>query len=177
MLPKYVEEFCVAVVPVGSRVVCKPPPMDTDIDFLCLLEEYDDLSVLADKLDLDGWDVGGSGDSMSGFESWKKEINGEIYNLILTADEPFFNDFMKATMLCQLENALDKKRRIAIFDEVFGKKKKKSKLHSLNLSQASLEGVIHSYNTNNWTTFQGVTLYDDILPTTGTGLNPYYDNN
>ncbi len=36
-LLEYLKKTCVLIEPVGSRVTCNPPPMDTDEDWLCLM--------------------------------------------------------------------------------------------------------------------------------------------
>lgn len=139
-LPDDIEDMCVACVPVGSRVTCNPPPKDTDQDILCLLEDEDALIAFEGWLEKRQWEFEGEkyGTLNSEFTSWRKDVivqpgdgngnGGQVdeYNLILTHREVWFDKFLKATVECKKANALTKKERIAIFDEVMGTKKKKS---------------------------------------------------
>ena len=67
-----------------------------------------------DDLMSGGWTLGGSGDQDDEFESW---TIGDI-NLILTADEDFYNRFVAATTVCARLNVLNKEDRKAIFRAV-----------------------------------------------------------
>lgn len=122
------DEFMDVIVPVGSQVTCNPPPPleGSDIDFLCLVPDIDAFCDLEDELDLSEWKYcSGEGyDKMHGdFNAWRKEIDGKDYNLILTTNKEFFDDFMDATKSCKAMNLLDKKARCAEFDRVFAENK------------------------------------------------------
>jgi hypothetical protein len=104
------------VVPVGSRVICNPPPTDTDADYLCLvvLGGAEDAQV---ALRSAGYVNGGSDDPLAlllepekEFTSYKK---GEI-NLIVTESPEFFRRFLAATVVSTRLNLLKKDDRIAL---------------------------------------------------------------
>lgn len=114
----------------GSRVTCRPAPTDTDQDVIVLVRQIESSAckvpmpeqtkALAEfgkmrfALLAEGWVYGGSGDQDDEFESW---TNGDI-NLILTADEDFYNRFVAATTVCARLNLLDKDDRKAMFRAV-----------------------------------------------------------
>lgn len=132
MLPneieKLSEEFMEVIVPVGSQVTCNPPPPldNSDIDFLCLCNDVEAMLELEDELELSEWKYcSGEGyEQMPGdFNAWRKDIDGKNYNLILTTNNQFFDDFMDATKSCKALNLLDKKARCAEFARVFAENK------------------------------------------------------
>lgn len=102
----------ISMYPTGSRFTCNPPVMDTDIDYLILVErdsyEFDDylekLGFVTNYLDY----------PMQEFRSWKKE---EL-NYIITDDVVFYDNMKKATQLAKKLNLLDKQQRIDCFDYV-----------------------------------------------------------
>lgn len=114
----------------GSRVTCRPAPTDTDQDVIVLVRHIEssackvpmpdqtealaELGAMCGALARDSWTYGGSGDQDDDFESWTK---GDI-NLILTADEAFYNRFVAATTVCARLNLLDKDDRKALFRSV-----------------------------------------------------------
>lgn len=55
MLPNYLEDLCETWEPVGSRVTCNPPPMDTDQDILVLLTK-EQWPVFLEELELNKWE-------------------------------------------------------------------------------------------------------------------------
>lgn len=107
--------------PVGSRVTCDPPPMNTDYDVLVLVSEKDKRHMDEYALPL-GYVKGGSIDATinypatphSRFISYRK---GDT-NLIVTSDVEFFNRFMAATKVAKQLNLLKKSDRIALFQAV-----------------------------------------------------------
>ncbi len=52
-------EYCVEILPTGSRVICDPAPKDTDEDFLLLVDKSV-LKPLEERLEKEGFKVGGS---------------------------------------------------------------------------------------------------------------------
>lgn len=112
----------------GSRVTCNPAPTDTDQDVIVLVkdiaatvsrgflvntcDEYTE--TVARPLYEAGFMVGGSGSGDDEFESWSR---GDI-NLILTADEEFYERFVAATTVARRLNILDKEDRKALFRAV-----------------------------------------------------------
>jgi hypothetical protein len=105
---------------VGSRVTCQPPPMDTDADWLVLVEPGNLTKFINTLLD-EGYELGGShpGNEVclpaeSGFSSFKKGI----VNIILTEDLVFYTKFLAATHLAARFNLLKKEDRVALFQAV-----------------------------------------------------------
>lgn len=122
-LPEWIVLSCKKIEPVGSRIVCNPPPTDTDQDWLCLLHKNINQSDFLGVLQGQGWQIGGS---MPLGSDWTSVRLGED-NLILTKSIIYFDGFMKATAICKEKNLLDKKDRIAVFDKILGKQKKETK--------------------------------------------------
>ncbi len=105
------DEFMDCMTPVGSQITCNPPPPleDSDIDLLCFLPDVDTFCELEDELDLSEWKycAGEGYDEMKGdFNAWRKDIDGKNYNLIITTNSKFFEDFMDATKSCKQKNLL-----------------------------------------------------------------------
>lgn len=128
---KFVENYCTKIFKTGSRVICDPPPTDTDEDYILLIPVAE-LGPLATHLLIEGYTKGGSLESFEGspyllpeheynsdgsvkteglFQSWKK---GEL-NIILTANEQYFDDFIRATFLARALNLTDKEDRVTLF--------------------------------------------------------------
>lgn len=126
MLPDYLEDICEKWALVGSRVVCNPPPTDTDQDILVLVNR-DNLSLMMSELRANRWIEQGGYGTMTDFDSWKKVEGGELLNIILTYKEDWFDLFMQATEICRENNYLKKEDRIKCFDKVMGREEKKSK--------------------------------------------------
>lgn len=124
-LPDCIEDFCIACVPVGSRVTCSPPPTDTDQDVLCLVEE-DLASDLYEWLEQHDWELEGDYGTLTDFDSYRKTYEDTEYNLILTTDTNWFDCFMDATLECKAKNVMTKSGRIDVFSKHMPKKEKKS---------------------------------------------------
>jgi hypothetical protein len=108
------------IIPVGSRVTCNPAPTNTDADYLVLVKNAYEFR---DLVFSEGWALGGSmvlDDANSpvlpddGFSSYTKYD----VNLIVTADETFFNKFILATHVAKSLNLLDKAHRICLFQAI-----------------------------------------------------------
>lgn len=121
-IPDNIEDFCIACVPVGSRVTCNPPPTDTDQDILCLVEP-ELAQALREWLDQKGWELEGEYGNLSDFDSYRGDVDGTEYNLILTESPDWFDKFMDATFECKKLNVMEKANRIAVFEKHMGKKK------------------------------------------------------
>lgn len=127
--PDDIDEWAVAVVPVGSRVTCNPPPVGTDQDLLVLIDEGEDiLSGFEQKLSDWDWEYESEkyADTATEFDSWRKTVDGTEFNIILTQDSKWFDTFLDATFSCKEKNLLTKEGRIEEFEKFFGKKEKKS---------------------------------------------------
>ena len=118
-LPQWIVLSCVKIEPTGSRVICNPPPTDTDQDWLCLLPEAMDLNEFVDVLEEDGWKIDGLYP-----DSWFYSVREGEDNLLLTKDRSYFDKFMEATKLAKEQNLLDKDARIKLFNSILPKKKK-----------------------------------------------------
>jgi len=106
------------VDPTGSRYICDPPPMNTDLDVICLVKgshsKYipflKEMGFTHTSLD--------EPEKYEGIESYIDCYRfGEI-NLILIKDNEFYLNFLLATELCKSLNVLDKNKRIEIFQNI-----------------------------------------------------------
>lgn len=119
-LPSVIKDKCVRFEPVGSRVTCDPPPLDTDQDYLVLVDEEDAEAVFS-LLSTIGYALDGSdpGDAFNvADEGCFQSYSYSDVNLIITADESFFGRFMAASSVAKRLNLLDKADRIALFQAV-----------------------------------------------------------
>lgn len=105
---------------VGSRVTCNPPPIDTDCDWLVLIDRERETEFM-EALSTDQWELGGSlPDEMNEtppsdrFMSFTK---GED-NIIMTNSSIFYRRFMAATSVAKRLNLMNKDDRIALFQAV-----------------------------------------------------------
>lgn len=120
MKHKDIQQFVIAIFPSGSRVICNPPPTDTDEDFVVLckpsvcafdiLEHLEGLGYTTSSGKDEYADMGDF-DNHEGFMSFKK---GEI-NYILTQSVEMYEGFMLATVEATEKNLLDKGERIKVF--------------------------------------------------------------
>lgn len=110
--------FALAWFQTGSSVTCDPPVLDTDKDYVIIVDEDKLGEILLSLLD-DGY----SYDSTikypgTDFTSLRK---GNI-NLIMTSSWDFYNKFQLATNLCKKLNVKMKHNRVAIFQAIlYGK--------------------------------------------------------
>lgn len=113
----------------GSRVICDPPVMDTDVDYLVLVDDldvagaffhaYDWHNCLENWLDKEDKDKGAmdaSGYAVelecgARFQAWRQ---GEV-NVILTDDETLHMRSVAATLLAKQLNLQSKEERIKLF--------------------------------------------------------------
>ncbi len=123
-------QMALNVLHTGSRVICNPPPTNTDDDYLLLLD-IRSVSTLERELQRNNFTLGGSfkfhklnplvefpdlyctGNNKSSiFHSWK---NDDL-NLILTCSLEYYTNFAKATLLAKEMNLTDKEKRIQLFE-------------------------------------------------------------
>ena len=108
------------VTPVGSRVTCNPPPVDTDLDLLVLVDEdsLTDAFAMLRLLDFnhDGSEISDKLDFVpdSAFASYSR---GEV-NVIITSDEDVHRRFLAASSVAKRLNLLRKEDRVALFQAV-----------------------------------------------------------
>jgi hypothetical protein len=113
------KKLAIAVQPVGSRITCNPPVMDTDEDFLLLVKDH---RAFRDKAFYVGFYLGGSVlvdasvplDAVDRFSSYTRRP----VNLIVTEDPEFFRKFMLATRIATALNLLDKADRVILFQAI-----------------------------------------------------------
>lgn len=161
-LPEWIVLSCKRVEPVGSRIVCNPPPTDTDQDWLCLLHDNITYDAICDPLAEEGWIRGGSTTAIYGskpkFYSWTM---GED-NIILTKDEEYFSKYLEATAICKEKNLLDKKERIKVFKKILGKSPKSKAVFS---KSKKIAGIIGSLNATTWpNTYESPTWTEGTFP-------------
>jgi hypothetical protein len=104
--------------PTGSYHICSPQVVDTDKDFVVLVEDITDAQVV---LEIAGYKYSGdetyevdSGDDAGTFTCFRKDST----NLIVTANEEFYNLWLEATALAKAMNLLNKEQRIRLFQYV-----------------------------------------------------------
>jgi hypothetical protein len=103
--------------PTGSRYICDPPPMDTDEDYVVLVQSFTEY---AQNLLDQGWTVtvdDEAYDSLSDGEdaySFITARKGEM-NLIIYAHQKGFDRFVAATEVSKRMNLLDKGDRVQVF--------------------------------------------------------------
>jgi hypothetical protein len=102
----------------GSRYICNPPVLDTDDDYIVLVDNLE--QSLEKFLYKEGWRRSGSeGYSTDGeWESIKKTIDGTVVNLIMTDNENYFNRFVHATETAKKLNLREKADRIILFKAI-----------------------------------------------------------
>jgi hypothetical protein len=139
---QYYKDHWIDILHTGSRVICDPPVMTTDDDWILLVSE-NRFEMLSDFLEQSGWRQGGSIDKESWknqgkFRSYKKDFGKispdldygdfgaaailddpkhyyEILNLILITDREFFEKSRNATWLAKKLNLKNKVDRILVF--------------------------------------------------------------
>lgn len=124
------------VHPVGSRVSCNPPPLDTDEDFLWIASNMMDAeSVLTQA----GFSTEGEPERYTdengegGFLSFRR---GNV-NVIVTTSGHFGHLFLVATALAKQFNLLRKADRIALFQAVlYGKHEAVTRKYDLDFEGA-----------------------------------------
>lgn len=103
------------IYPCGSRYVCSPPVMFTDIDFLVYCEDN-----LGTELILNGYAVSSKNEYLNGqgdiFFSWRK---GPV-NLIVTSSKAFMEAHIAATHICKTRNFQRKYSRILVYEALRG---------------------------------------------------------
>ena len=114
-VPPYLQSY--PCLPTGSRVICDPPVMDTDEDYLILIPE-EDRETIEDLLEQDGYVEGGSGHTYQNFLSYKNYEHNVPINILLTCQKDYFDRFSKATALAKALNLKEKSDRITLFEAV-----------------------------------------------------------
>ena len=112
------EMHCTDIQRVGSRETCNPPPLDTDEDWLLLvnIEEYPAFHAAVveqyEQTSQEGYQA--EDGTISPFTCFRFEDK----NLIVTTNKGFFDRFMQANRIAKNLNLLDKSDRIALFQRI-----------------------------------------------------------
>jgi hypothetical protein len=109
------------ITAVGSRVTCNPSPSGTDQDWLVWVDAGD-YDKLADHLEANGWEVGGSRvpedvNYLPESQRFNSFVKGED-NVIITHSDEFHRRFLAASAIAKRLNLLSKDDRIALFQAV-----------------------------------------------------------
>lgn len=99
--------------PVGPRVTCNPPPMDTDEDWVVL--DFD--GVVSDFLNGSNWEDCG--------EDYDGEDDGEVsiyrlddVNVLCMHSQDQYDKFILATRIAKGLNLMDKADRVNLFEAI-----------------------------------------------------------
>ena len=107
--------------PVGSRVTCDPPVLNTDEDYLVLVapEAMPDvhMALLRAEFALDGSNTADAVSTVPEEDRFQSFSNDTV-NIILTRSPKFFRRFMAATYVARRLNLRVKGDRIALFQAV-----------------------------------------------------------
>ena len=105
------------IIPTGSSVICNPPVLDTDRDYICCVSSLKEAKVILEGVgfktstqDAEEYDIQEDGL----FECYRKDN----INFILTGDFHFYLKWCRATELATKLNLLDKEQRITLFKYV-----------------------------------------------------------
>ena len=96
----------------GSKVICNPPPTDTDTDYCVLVRS---ISEFVDDND-SAWEFGKS-DYVGEGTTFTTCRRGD-YNLLLFSDKAEYGACRGATALAKHLNIMDKAKRYALFEAV-----------------------------------------------------------
>lgn len=119
-----------SIHPTGSRYICDPPVLVTDIDFLVYISELDKIILILNregleqkltkagykKTDNDNYRGIADVDGLSRFTTWRKGV----INLIITSSVEFAESFQTATSICKRENIREKWHRTLIHEALRG---------------------------------------------------------
>ena len=97
----------------GSRVICNPPPTDTDCDIVILATTLHDFE---ESLGLE-WDTPCQSDYDGDGDTFKTYRHGE-YNLMVFDDPTEFGAVLGATALAKHLNIKEKEKRYALFEKI-----------------------------------------------------------
>lgn len=114
------EEYIEKLEPTGSRVICNPPPTDTDEDWMVLLKPNISLKFFQQQVEFEGFDSSNM-ETYDVDESLFLSLRKEEENLIVTNNEEFYNNMMLATAVAKNLNLLEKKDRITLFNAIVRK--------------------------------------------------------
>ena len=107
--------------PTGSRFVCDPPVLETDDDWVILVEDLEYAKYKAARLswyyaDMGYYRADGSCEEPAQFVSMRHSKDNSNY--IFTDDAEFYDRYVAATLLAKKYNLLNKADRIQLFHAV-----------------------------------------------------------
>ena len=106
--------------PCGSRITCKPPVLDTDEDWMVLVDITNILNVGAQLLSK-GFELGGSvcinADTLESPQQFWSYTRGDL-NILITSCPDFYHRFWIATQAATKLNLLDKTDRVTLFQAI-----------------------------------------------------------
>jgi len=113
---RVLNDFANQSEPCGSRITCNPPVLNTDADYLVLVNS---LVKFVEVALLNGWEIGGSFEDegkpdVMHFVSLKRDSD----NLIVSRSPEFYRRFHAATIIATELNILDKPKRVRVFQAV-----------------------------------------------------------
>jgi hypothetical protein len=112
-LPIHISKLIKDSTRTGSSVICNPPVLDTDEDWLILTEN---LKLLIGELVSEGWDTETKSNyGSSEFYSLKKYKNARLINFIVMDNVLRYNAMCKATKVATELNLRNKEDRIELF--------------------------------------------------------------
>lgn len=112
-LPIHISKLIKDSTRTGSSVICNPPVLDTDEDWLILTEN---LKLLIGELVSEGWDTDTKSNYTSiDFCSLKKYKNASLINFIVMDNTLRYNAMCKATKVATELNLRNKEDRIQLF--------------------------------------------------------------
>lgn len=112
LIPVCIRDYVINKYKVGSRYICTPEPLDSDIDIL-IYAYAKNKPVVHVLLTEDGWEIDGNYPvNEEGFVSYRK---GDI-NLIFVFQSLHYYRFLYATEACKVLNLQDKAQRIKMHD-------------------------------------------------------------
>lgn len=147
-----VEEYIEKLEPTGSRVICNPPPTDTDEDWMVLLKPNISLKFFQQQMEFEGFDSSNM-ETYDVDESLFLSLRKEEENLIVTNNEEFYNNMMLATAVAKNLNLLEKKDRITLFNAIV--RKQPPKKHILD---GWFDGEFSTTTVNPWATLPLTTI-------------------
>lgn len=97
----------------GSRIICNPPVTTTDLDVVILVptEQWEQV---VDRLQREGWRLGGSRVPGSNWASLKKDY----LNFLVTGDSEWYFKMELATKVATKLNLVNKQDRILVFHSI-----------------------------------------------------------
>lgn len=145
------------IFPTGSRYICSPPSMFTDVDFVvyCPRELSNDL-IKCGYVKSSVPDYGIAGDFEGSFSSWRR---GNV-NLIHTTSITFADRHVIASHICKVHNVLSKYQRIVVHDIV---RSEKAKTELYQVEDSLIRKLLESFVSPNRSSIEKIyKLQNDV---------------